>query len=82
MNFLKQNIYTNNTNNNNTNNNNNNNDNINSIVFMNIDVKQNMCQGIHIDRKGIVLKCINKGKYLKKHTFVVCERHKDQNFDN
>ena len=33
-------------------------------VFMNIDVKKNMCQGVHIDRNNTALKCIDKGKYL------------------
>jgi hypothetical protein len=47
-------------------------------VFMNIDVKKNMCQGVHIDRNNTALKCIDKGKYLINKYIILCERHKYQ----
>lgn len=59
------------------------NDNIhNGIYYMNIDVKQGMCQGVHykkVNNTIIAIKCKNKAKYLKNNMFELCEYHKYQN---
>jgi hypothetical protein len=49
-------------------------------VFMNIDVKPHMCQGIYFNKNGEATICKNKARYLKEKTFYLCEKHKNQKF--
>ena len=50
-------------------------------VFMNIDVKPNMCQGIYFNKNNGTSICKNKAKYLKNKVFNLCEKHKNQQID-
>lgn len=50
-------------------------------VFMNIDVKPNMCQGIYFNKNNGTSICKNKAKYLKNKVFHLCEKHKNQQID-
>ena len=50
-------------------------------VFMNIDVKKNMCQGVYFNKNNQASLCKNKGKYLKNNLFFLCEKHKNQKID-
>uniref|UniRef100_A0A6C0EI83 Uncharacterized protein n=1 Tax=viral metagenome TaxID=1070528 RepID=A0A6C0EI83_9ZZZZ len=50
-------------------------------VFMNIDVKPNMCQGVYFNKKNNTSICKNRAKYLKNKSFHLCEKHKNQQFD-
>ena len=51
----------------------------NDIYYMNIDVEENMCQGVYF-KKNIACKCKNRAKYLKNNMFKLCENHKNQKF--
>ena len=50
------------------------------IVFMDIDVKTNMCQGIYFSKSNIALKCNKKAIICKNNQYMVCEKHKHQVF--
>jgi|TARA_B110001469_G_C9628741_1_gene314192 hypothetical protein len=50
-------------------------------VFMNIDVKPNMCQGVYFNNKNESSFCKHKAKYLKNKVFHLCEKHKHQKID-
>ena len=50
----------------------------NETVFMDIDVKPTMCQGVYFNNKNEPLFCRHKAKYLKNNIFHLCEKHKNQ----
>ena len=50
-------------------------------VFMNIDVKPNMCQGVYFNKNNDASICKNRAKYLKHKMFHLCEKHKNQQID-
>lgn len=50
------------------------------IIFMDIDVNKNMCQGIYFTKSNIALKCNKPAKFCKHNKYMLCEKHKHQNF--
>jgi hypothetical protein len=51
------------------------------VVYMNIDVKPNMCQGVYFNKNNDTSICKNRAKYLKHKMFHLCEKHKNQQID-
>ena len=51
------------------------------VVYMNIDVKPNMCQGVYFNKNNDASICKNRAKYLKHKMFHLCEKHKNQQID-
>ena len=47
-------------------------------VFMNIDVKPYMCQGVYFNKNNEASICKRRAKYLKHNLFHLCEKHKNQ----
>jgi len=54
----------------------------NDTIFMNIDVKPNMCQDIYFNNKNEATFCKHRAKYLKNKIFHLCDKHKNQKIFN
>ena len=51
-----------------------------NMVFMDIDVTKDMCQGVYFSKSNIALKCNKLAKFCKSKKYMVCEKHKSQVF--
>jgi len=52
----------------------------NNTIYMNVDVAQGMCQGVHAIN-GKSHKCRNKATFFVKNSFNLCHKHKEQKID-